>query len=198
MGTKTQAPSPLEEVTFESGSMLLVMQGEGFYLGLLPCNHVPQEWDSLTLQKGVMSGFLPMEEAWSSWPWLAPGEPEGREQLNSNRYVGPCGQPHPKGLPAWEDTWGSRGPSYHKTLTDPLPTNGSSDPCSLSRTQQNLGSQVLSPSAMNKSIGAGDGVGLGSLASGLFLSEVLLSHRLNQWTFSIPAITCVFLPWSHS
>lgn len=26
---KTQAPSPLEEVTFESGSMLLVMQGKG-------------------------------------------------------------------------------------------------------------------------------------------------------------------------
>lgn len=116
--------------------MLLVMQGEGFYLGLLPCNHVPQEWGSLTLQKDTMLGFLPMavEEARSSWPWLAPEEPEGREQLSSNSYVGPCGQPLPKGLPAWGDTWGSRGPSYQKTPTDPLPTNGSSDPCSLSGT----------------------------------------------------------------
>lgn len=86
LATTDQAFSPLEEVTFESGPIELDVAGDAEErvlksLGLPPGNHVPQEWDWLVLQKGTMLGFFPvaMEEAWSSWPWLAPEEPRGRE-----------------------------------------------------------------------------------------------------------------------
>jgi hypothetical protein len=98
-------------VTFESGPIDLDVPDDTErralkFLGFPPCNPVSQEWSWLVLQKGTMSGLLPiaMEEAWSSWPWLVPEEPEGREQLSSHSYVGPCGQPHPIVLPASEDT----------------------------------------------------------------------------------------------
>lgn len=65
LGITTQAASSLEEVTFESGSIELDVTSDAGgrvlkSLELLPCIHVPQEWDQLTLQKGTMLGLLPV------------------------------------------------------------------------------------------------------------------------------------------